>query len=243
MFRNSRKPLPDENPFALFIGVLLDQSVKHTTERGGPTANQRPGGPSPPPEHASRCRCNSSHSTATTGRSSTLATISRPGGQNRLRRNRFRTRSARLNQYCTLVPMCRAVFGFWRRWETCARHDVGLRIWMIHVEAPGDEQGHLWLTMAKKRADATVRGTTSMDNRAAPSPLSRRAARLPSGLPARHTCGTLMHLQDVPIAVISAWLGHASKAFTMATYVHSQPDALAKAAESFSRVVGRGQSD
>ena len=39
---------------------------------------------------------------------------------------------------------------------------------------------------------------------------------------ARHTCGTLMHLQDVPIAVISAWLGHASKAFTMATYVHSQ---------------------
>jgi integrase len=38
---------------------------------------------------------------------------------------------------------------------------------------------------------------------------------------ARHTCGTLMHLQDVPIAVISAWLGHASKAFTMATYVHS----------------------
>lgn len=34
---------------------------------------------------------------------------------------------------------------------------------------------------------------------------------------ARHTCGTLMHLQDVPIAVISAWLGHASKAFTMAT--------------------------
>ena len=32
-----------------------------------------------------------------------------------------------------------------------------------------------------------------------------------------HTCGTLMHLQDVPIAVISTWLGHASKAFTMAT--------------------------
>ncbi|GAB7066330.1 hypothetical protein JCM12141A_06190 [Mycolicibacterium hodleri] len=27
---------------------------------------------------------------------------------------------------------------------------------------------------------------------------------------ARHTCGTLMHLQDVPIAVISAWLGHSS---------------------------------
>lgn len=55
---------------------------------------------------------------------------------------------------------------------------------------------------------------------------------------ARHTCGTLMHFQDVPIALISAWLGHASKAFTMATYVHSQPEALAAAAHSFAKVVG-----
>lgn len=55
---------------------------------------------------------------------------------------------------------------------------------------------------------------------------------------ARHTCGTLMHLQDVPIALISAWLGHASKAFTMATYVHSQPEALTAAAQSFAKVVG-----
>jgi len=58
---------------------------------------------------------------------------------------------------------------------------------------------------------------------------------------ARHTCGTLMHLQDVPIALISAWLGHASKAFTMSTYVHSQPEALATAAQSFSLVVGRSR--
>jgi integrase len=57
---------------------------------------------------------------------------------------------------------------------------------------------------------------------------------------ARHTCGTLMHLQDVPIALISAWLGHASKAFTMATYVHSQPEALAAAAQSFAKVVENG---
>ena len=55
----------------------------------------------------------------------------------------------------------------------------------------------------------------------------------------RHTCGTLMHLQDVPIAVISGWLGHASKAFTMATYVHSQPEALASAAQSFDRVISQ----
>jgi integrase len=42
----------------------------------------------------------------------------------------------------------------------------------------------------------------------------------------RHTCGTLMHLRGVPIAVISAWLGHASASFTMKTYVHSQDDAM-----------------
>ena len=53
---------------------------------------------------------------------------------------------------------------------------------------------------------------------------------------ARHTCGTLMHLEGVPIAVIAAWLGHAS-AFTMATYVHSQEPALADAARRLARVV------
>ncbi|MGW5387606.1 tyrosine-type recombinase/integrase [Nocardia sp. NPDC003963] len=47
---------------------------------------------------------------------------------------------------------------------------------------------------------------------------------------ARHTCGTLMHLQRVPIAVIAEWLGHADSAFTMRTYVHSQDDALVSAA-------------
>ncbi|WP_412475216.1 tyrosine recombinase XerC [Gordonia sp. LUNF6] len=46
---------------------------------------------------------------------------------------------------------------------------------------------------------------------------------------ARHTCGTLMHLRGVPITVIAAWLGHSSAAFTMATYTHSQDDALAAA--------------
>ncbi|MGI8869473.1 MAG: site-specific integrase [Mycobacteriales bacterium] len=48
---------------------------------------------------------------------------------------------------------------------------------------------------------------------------------------ARHTCGTLMHLDGVPVAVIAAWLGHADGAFTMRTYVHSQDDALRHAAE------------
>ena len=54
---------------------------------------------------------------------------------------------------------------------------------------------------------------------------------------ARHTCGTLMHLEGVPIAVIAAWLGHASSAFTMATCVHSQEPALADAARRLARVV------
>jgi integrase len=46
-----------------------------------------------------------------------------------------------------------------------------------------------------------------------------------------------MHLQGVPAAVIAAWLGHADVAFTMRTYVHSQPDALADGAQSLARVV------
>jgi integrase len=53
---------------------------------------------------------------------------------------------------------------------------------------------------------------------------------------ARHTCATLMHLRGVPIAVIAAWLGHASAAFTLSVYAHSQDDALKAAAGSFGRV-------
>ena len=54
---------------------------------------------------------------------------------------------------------------------------------------------------------------------------------------ARHSCATLMHLRNVPIAVIAAWLGHASAAFTMSVYAHSQDDALKGAGTSFGRVV------
>jgi integrase len=53
---------------------------------------------------------------------------------------------------------------------------------------------------------------------------------------ARHTCGTLMHLQGVPVAVIAAWLGHADPAFTLRTYVHSQDEALQDAARVLSNV-------
>jgi integrase len=54
---------------------------------------------------------------------------------------------------------------------------------------------------------------------------------------ARHSCATLMHLRQVPIAVIAAWLGHASAAFTLSVYTHSQDEALKDAAGSFGRVV------
>ncbi len=54
---------------------------------------------------------------------------------------------------------------------------------------------------------------------------------------ARHSCATLLHLRGTPIAVIAAWLGHASAAFTMATYAHSQDEALKTTASSFGRVV------
>jgi integrase len=46
-----------------------------------------------------------------------------------------------------------------------------------------------------------------------------------------------MHLRGVPIAVIAAWLGHASAAFTMAVYTHSQDDALKGVGASFRRDV------
>ncbi|WP_281171080.1 tyrosine-type recombinase/integrase [Jongsikchunia kroppenstedtii] len=50
---------------------------------------------------------------------------------------------------------------------------------------------------------------------------------------ARHSCATLMHARGVPIAAIAVWLGHASSAFTMATYTHAQNEALKAAGTSF----------
>ncbi|WP_257017483.1 tyrosine-type recombinase/integrase [Rhodococcus sp. PvR044] len=54
---------------------------------------------------------------------------------------------------------------------------------------------------------------------------------------ARHTCGTLMHLQGVPTAVISARLGHADSTSTTRTYMHSQDDSLTLAAAGLRSVV------
>ncbi|MEU4839828.1 tyrosine-type recombinase/integrase [Nocardia testacea] len=54
---------------------------------------------------------------------------------------------------------------------------------------------------------------------------------------ARHTCGTMMHLRNVPLAVIAAWLGHADASVTARIYTHSQDDALRAAAKSLGEVV------
>lgn len=54
---------------------------------------------------------------------------------------------------------------------------------------------------------------------------------------ARHSCGTVMHLRGVPVAVIAKWLGHANPSVTTALYVHSQDDALKAAANSLGAVV------
>lgn len=55
---------------------------------------------------------------------------------------------------------------------------------------------------------------------------------------ARHTCATLMHLQGVPIVVISAWLGHVDAGFTMRTYAHGQDDSLTVAAQTLGVLMG-----
>ncbi|MFC7754597.1 site-specific integrase [Tsukamurella soli] len=55
---------------------------------------------------------------------------------------------------------------------------------------------------------------------------------------ARHTCGTLMHLNGVPTAVIAKLLGHTDPAFTQRTYAHSQDDAVTAAMATYAKVLG-----
>ena len=92
---------------------------------------------------------------------------------------------------------------------------------------------------------------TRWDSRITPNLLTFRWGRMLDDLgvervplhDARHSCAMLMHLRRVPIAVIAAWLGHASAAFTMSVYAHSQDDALKAAASSFGRVVTIGDTE
>jgi len=64
-----------------------------------------------------------------------------------------------------------------------------------------------------------------------------------SGLPRirlhdlRHTHATLLLKAGVPIKVVSERLGHATPAFTMATYQHVLPGMQAEAAETFAELL------
>jgi integrase len=57
---------------------------------------------------------------------------------------------------------------------------------------------------------------------------------------ARHSCGTALHLRNVPMAVIAQWLGHHDASVTAKIYVHSQPDALTGASAVLGQVVSFG---
>jgi integrase len=55
---------------------------------------------------------------------------------------------------------------------------------------------------------------------------------------ARHTCASYLHAQGLPIAAISAWLGHSSPAFTFRQYVHASADALTQARDLLANALG-----
>ena len=54
---------------------------------------------------------------------------------------------------------------------------------------------------------------------------------------ASHSCGTALHLRNVPMAVIVKWPGHADASITAKIYAHSQDDELRDAAKTLSGVV------
>lgn len=59
----------------------------------------------------------------------------------------------------------------------------------------------------------------------------------------RHTTCSLMEKAGVPVSIISAWAGHYSGAFTMATYVHANPDDLAAGRDALAEIYrARGSS-
>jgi integrase len=58
----------------------------------------------------------------------------------------------------------------------------------------------------------------------------------------RHTTCSLMEKAGVPVSVIAAWAGHYSGAFTMATYVHANPDDLAVGRDALTLIYGAEES-
>ena len=56
----------------------------------------------------------------------------------------------------------------------------------------------------------------------------------------RHTACSLMEKAGVPVSIISAWAGHYSGAFTMATYVHASPGDLAAGRDALAAIYRAG---
>lgn len=52
----------------------------------------------------------------------------------------------------------------------------------------------------------------------------------------RHTALSLMEKAGVPVSIIAAWAGHYSAAFTMATYVHANPEDLAAGRDALAAI-------
>jgi integrase len=56
----------------------------------------------------------------------------------------------------------------------------------------------------------------------------------------RHTACSLMEKAGVPVSIISAWAGHYSGAFTMATYVHASAEDLAAGRDALAAIYRSG---
>jgi integrase len=65
----------------------------------------------------------------------------------------------------------------------------------------------------------------------------RKAAGLPKITlhDGRHTARSQLILDGTPLSIVSKWAGHASVAFTLATYVHASDDDTVIAAEALDR--------
>ena len=57
----------------------------------------------------------------------------------------------------------------------------------------------------------------------------------------RHTGLSLMEKAGVPVSIIAAWAGHYSAAFTMATYVHANPEDLTEGRDALAEIYGTGR--
>jgi len=69
-----------------------------------------------------------------------------------------------------------------------------------------------------------------------PTPYSHHVAAIAAVHESRHTTCSLMEKAGVPVSVIAAWAGHYSGAFTMATYVHANPDDLAAGRDALAAI-------